>query len=86
MSDTTLGSQIVSWISLALAVLGIIVGAINHKRVRSTCFGKVSEVSLDIENTTPKGHKVEAIEVTVPRRSDRLKEKEEQKESVPTIE
>ena len=75
---------IVSYLSLALAVGGIIIGAVNHKRIRSSCCGVEKSVSLDIDNTTPKGEKVETIDI--PRRSDRLKEKEEQKESVPRAE
>jgi hypothetical protein len=77
---------IVSYLSLALAVGGIVIGAVNHKRIRSSCCGVEKTVSLDIDNTTPKGEKEEAIEVTVPRRSERLKEKEVAKESQPTAE
>ena len=43
-----------------LALCGIIVSgittaitAMNHRRIRSTCCGKVADVSLDIEATTP---------------------------------
>jgi len=62
MADTAEGTQIVSWLSLALIVGGIIVGAINHRRVRSTCCRHEASVSLDIENTTPKGDtKLEAL-------------------------
>ena len=61
MSDTSTGTQIVSWLSLGLAVAGIVVGAINHKRIRSTCCGVEKSISLDIDNTTPKGEKAEAI-------------------------
>jgi hypothetical protein len=82
MSDTTSGTQIVSWLSLALAVGGIVIGAVNHKRIRSSCCGVEKTISLDIDNTTPKGEKTEAIDV--PRRSERLKEKEEQKDSKPS--
>jgi hypothetical protein len=60
MADT--GTQIVSWISLGLAVGGIVIGAVNHKRIRSSCCGVEKSISLDIENTTPKGDtKIEAI-------------------------
>jgi hypothetical protein len=83
MSDTPTGSSIVSWVSLVLAVTGMVVAAVNHKKIRSRCCGAEKIVSLDITDTTPKaGEKVEAIEI--PRRSERLKEKEEQKESQPT--
>jgi hypothetical protein len=75
---------VISYLSLALAVGGIVIGAINRKRIRSSCCGVEKSVSLDIESTSPRGEKADTIEVTVPRRSERLKEKEEQKESPPT--
>jgi len=43
----------VSYTAIAISTLTMIVGIINHKRVRSTCCGRMAEVSLDIENTTP---------------------------------
>jgi len=55
MSDTSLATQIVSYLSLALAVGGIIISAINHKRIRSTCCGVEKSISLDIDTTSPKG-------------------------------
>jgi hypothetical protein len=61
MSDTSTGTQIVSWLSLGLGIMGIVIGAINHKRIRSSCCGVEKSISLDIENTTPKGEKVESI-------------------------
>jgi len=53
MSDS-LSTQIVSYISLALAVGGIVIGAVNHKRIRSSCCGKEQSISLDIETTSPR--------------------------------
>jgi len=62
MADTAEGTQIVSWLSLGLIVLGIIGGAINHKRIRSTCCKHEASVSLDVENTGPKADtKLEGI-------------------------
>ena len=55
MADTATGTQIVSWLSLGLIVLGIIGGVINHKRIRSTCCKHEASLSLDVENTSPKG-------------------------------
>ncbi len=52
MSD--LSTQIVSYLALAIAVGGIVVGVFNHKRIRSSCCGKSAEVSIDIDNTSPK--------------------------------
>jgi hypothetical protein len=77
--------SVVAYVSLALAIGGIVVGAVNHKKLRSRCCGAEKVLSLDIDNTTPKGDKAEAVEV-VPRRSERLKEKEVAKESVPSAE
>jgi len=37
-----------------IAVAVMIYHAINHKRVRSTCCGKVWSASVDVEETTPK--------------------------------
>ena len=62
MADTSTGTQIVSWLSLGLVICGIVVGAVNHKRVRSSCCGVEKTLSLDIDNTTPKGDtKLEAL-------------------------
>lgn len=55
MSDsvsTQIGS-IAGYISLCLMIVGMLVGAINHRRCRSNCFGRTASVSIDIENTTP---------------------------------
>jgi hypothetical protein len=53
MSDVS--TQIVSYVALAIAIGGMIVGVFNHKRIRSSCMGREASVSLDIENTSPKG-------------------------------
>jgi hypothetical protein len=37
-----------------LSLGAVVLGIINHKRIRSNCCGKEASVSLDIENTTPK--------------------------------
>ena len=49
MDDTTW----MAWTGFILSLLGTVYTAINHKRIRSTCCGKIAEASLDIENTTP---------------------------------
>jgi hypothetical protein len=62
MSDTSVGTQIVSWVSLGLGIIGLIIGAINHKKLTSKCGGNREVViSLDIDNTSPKGAKSEGI-------------------------
>jgi hypothetical protein len=44
---------ILSIVALVVSVGGSILALVNHKRVRSSCCGKVLDVSLDVENTTP---------------------------------
>jgi hypothetical protein len=46
-------ASIVAFCGLAVSVITAIVGAINHKRIRSNCLGAKGEISIDIENTTP---------------------------------
>ena len=46
-------TQVLSGISIALSVGTIILGVVNHKRIRSTCCGKKVDASFDIEDTTP---------------------------------
>lgn len=46
-------SGVIAIIGLVVSVGGAILTIINHKRIRSNCFGKKVEVSLDIEPTTP---------------------------------
>jgi hypothetical protein len=46
-------SGIIAIVGLVLSVGTAVVGAINHKRIRSTCCGKNAEASIDIESTTP---------------------------------
>jgi hypothetical protein len=47
-------SSIAAYVSLALSLGAVVIGIINHKRIRSTCCGKEASVSLDIESTSPK--------------------------------
>lgn len=46
-------STIAAYVSLAISTAAVILGVINHKRIRSSCCGKEASVSLDIEATTP---------------------------------
>jgi hypothetical protein len=57
------GGAISGYVALAVALLSSIVGIVNHKRIRSNCCGAKSEVSLDIETTTPP----EGLKITVPK-------------------
>ena len=45
--------SVAAYVSIALSIGAIVLGVINHKRIRSSCCGKEASVSLDIENTTP---------------------------------
>lgn len=46
-------ATVFAYVGGATAIVGSIYTALNHKRVRSNCCGKVLEASLDVENTTP---------------------------------
>ena len=55
MSDavsTQIGA-IAGYISLCLMIVGSLVAAVNHRRVRSGCCGREASLSLDIDTTTP---------------------------------
>jgi hypothetical protein len=72
MSDTA--TQIGAYggyISLSLMIIGSVIAFFNHRRCRSTCFGREATVSLDIENTTPNDKKViapvEASTASIPK-------------------
>jgi len=46
--------NIISIVSLVVSVLSIIISIINHKKIKSKCFGyDLGETSLDITSTTP---------------------------------
>jgi len=47
--------QSMGLVGIIVGVLGIVIGAINHRRLRSSCCGRKAEFSIDIENTTPNG-------------------------------
>lgn len=44
-------SSILGIIGIVVGILGGIIGTINHTRIRSNCFGKKLELSLDIDKT-----------------------------------
>jgi hypothetical protein len=44
---------VIGLIGFGISVIGIIVTAINHTRIRSNCFGRKLELSIDVEKTTP---------------------------------
>ena len=54
--------QIILYISLGVSLLSMIIGIINHKKIKSKCNGKTIEASLDITNTTPTQEDVKRID------------------------
>ena len=67
---------ILAIVGVAISGFTIVLGAINHYRVRSNCLGHKLEMSLDVEKTTPPGHpqggpsapadSQEALKISVP--------------------
>ena len=47
-------TSIIAFCGLAVSILTAVIGAINHRRVRSECCGKVATASLEIDQVTPK--------------------------------
>jgi hypothetical protein len=45
--------MVLSISGIVVSIAGVLYTAVNHKRVRSKCCGKVMEASLDVESTTP---------------------------------
>lgn len=54
-------SSVAAYISIAISIGAVIIGIINHKRIRSSCCGKQASLSLDIEATTPPTQKSEPL-------------------------
>ena len=46
-------NNIMGIVALIVSIGGVVLGIINHKRIRSKCGDKVIEASIDIENTSP---------------------------------
>jgi hypothetical protein len=46
-------TEIMGMIGFGISVIGVIVAAVNHTRIRSSCCGKKTEISLDIERNSP---------------------------------
>lgn len=46
-------SQVGGVLGIIITVIGVIYGAINHKRLRSTCCGRKVDISVDIDSTSP---------------------------------
>lgn len=46
-------NNIMSIIAVVVSIGGLVIGIINHKKIRSKCGDKVIEASIDIDNTSP---------------------------------
>jgi len=49
MDDNT----IMAAVSIAMAIVSLVGAAVNHRRIRSNCCGRMLTASIDIEATTP---------------------------------
>jgi hypothetical protein len=50
-SQTT---AVVTYSGFLISIASVIIGVINHKRIRSNCCGREITSSIDIENTSPR--------------------------------
>jgi hypothetical protein len=46
-------TNILAYVAFGIGLITSLVGAINHKRIRSTCCKKEISASFDVESTTP---------------------------------
>jgi len=65
MDDSPTG--ILAMVGVIVSVCTMLLGVINHQRIRSNCCGKIFSVSLDVEKTTPPAH--EELKISVPKES-----------------
>ena len=67
-------NTLLSVVAVVVSIGGTILAIINHKRIRSNCFGKKLEVSIDVESTTPPKDKTDVndLNITIPKRPDGL--------------
>lgn len=52
--DNSVGNTVLSWVAIVISLGSIVMGVVNHRRIRSNCCGRQASVSLDIDNTTPR--------------------------------
>ncbi len=55
-------SQVGGILGIVLTVVGMVYGAINHKRLRSTCCGRKIDISVDIDSTSPRHTQVRPLD------------------------
>lgn len=53
--DSTNTGTIVGGVGIALSVLSMIFAAVNHKKLRAKCCGKVIEMELDVSSSAGAG-------------------------------
>lgn len=44
---------IMGYVSFAVSIGSLILGIVNHRRIRSTCCGRSGDISIDIDRTSP---------------------------------
>jgi len=66
MDDSPTG--ILAIVGVAVSVGTVLLGIINHQRVRSNCCGNKLEVSFDVEKTTPI-ERQQTMKIDVPKES-----------------
>lgn len=55
--DSGTTTTVLSYVAIVISVGSIVMGIINHRRLRSNCCGHRAVVSLDIDSTAPAANK-----------------------------
>ena len=59
-------TTVIAYCGFITILLLAVVGAVNHKRIRSNCCGWILSASFDVEATTPPDTKKEDLVIKVP--------------------
>lgn len=59
-------TNIIAYCGFVVSTAVAIFGAVNHKRMRSNCCGKIVSVSVDVEATTPPETKKDELVIKIP--------------------
>ena len=81
-------SSIIGISGLVISIAGVVYSAINHKHIRTTCCGRVYDISIDIDtNDTTESKAAEKKEATAPKEQKKevVVPKEEKKEPNPFL-
>ena len=46
-------NNVMGYLSFGISIGSLILGIINHRRIRSNCCGREGSISLDIDKTSP---------------------------------